>query len=375
MKFKNLLFSTTIFHPLMPTLINSESVLTNNNDNPTNNNKHSYNDIYENYQNFDEENTNTNDLNIKAAYSDTNNNYQARRQLLNSLRAQRKRNYGSTRRRDSNEKDLAKIIQSLKKNNKQTSSKQKSTSSSNPHNNQNTYRRIDEISQLQLMAKNFNNYYKNIHLGSSHESDPCYDERRFPTYCEPDFMALASGRKVVTENSCQTNSQFCEVPQFDENKFYSDEINNNNNNKNNYNFYRYQRSLFNDISIRQCHVCESPSSSSNSQNSDTSVLLTDLKDSHNDKQSSCWRSEPVIDSNHSKKNITLELPLNKLYEVHYVSLEFCTPTPKNMVISKSVDYGRSWEVLHYYSDSCRATFGIDARDPIFGGCFDIYFLS
>ena len=76
----------------------------------------------------------------------------------------------------------------------------------------------------------------------------------------------------------------------------------------------------------------------------------------------CWRSEPVITKSNTLQNITMALPLHKTFEIHYISLQFCTSRPRNLIIHKSQDYGQTWTPYQFYSDSCRARFGIQAKD-------------
>ncbi|XP_076843457.1 netrin-1 [Brachyhypopomus gauderio] len=86
--------------------------------------------------------------------------------------------------------------------------------------------------------------------------------------------------------------------------------------------------------------------------------LTDLHNPHN---LTCWTaSEASADG-----DWTLTVPLGRRFEVTYISLQFCQKvepaTPFSISILKSMDYGRSWRPLQFYSSDCMGKFGLPAQ--------------
>lgn len=89
-----------------------------------------------------------------------------------------------------------------------------------------------------------------------------------------------------------------------------------------------------------------------------SAHLTDLNSAHN---VTCWRSERP---RATPTNVTLTLPLEKKFEVTYVSLKFCGEKPDSLAIYKSGDYGRTWSPFQFYSSQCRRMYGRPSHAPI-----------
>lgn len=46
-------------------------------------------------------------------------------------------------------------------------------------------------------------------------------------------------------------------------------------------------------------------------------------------------------------------------------IEFQSPRPESMIIEKSTDYGRSWDVYQYFSSSCYKTFDKRTDETIY----------
>ena len=98
----------------------------------------------------------------------------------------------------------------------------------------------------------------------------------------------------------------------------------------------------------KCHVCDS----SDPKRAHPTTYMTDLNNPNN---LTCWESNPfALDS----ENVTLTLSLGKKYELTYVSLQFCGGAkPDSLAIYKSMDFGRSWQPLQYYSSHCKKMYG------------------
>ena len=130
-----------------------------------------------------------------------------------------------------------------------------------------------------------------------------------------------------TSDSC-TTSKYCEIPQS-----YSS-----------YSSPNPYESIT--TTHRNCFTCDP-----------NAYPVTHLTDLNNPGNTTCWLSKHVIENNRIN-NVTIHIPLSKSYHIHYISLQFCTSRPKNMVILKSQDHGRTYQPYQYYSDACRSTFGV-----------------
>lgn len=86
--------------------------------------------------------------------------------------------------------------------------------------------------------------------------------------------------------------------------------------------------------------------------------ISTLTDLHNPHNLTCWTA--------SKSSVsvewTLSVPLGRRFEVTYISLQFCQHVqltdPFSISILKSMDSGRSWRPLQYYSSDCMRRFGL-----------------
>ncbi|XP_053551238.1 netrin-3 [Bombina bombina] len=140
--------------------------------------------------------------------------------------------------------------------------------------------------------------------------DPCYDEHGLPRRCVPEFVNAAFGKEVLASSTCGRPA------------------------------------------TRQCDA-------SDPRKVHPPSYLTDLNTAGN---MTCWRSEsfPRL----SPQNVSLTLSLGKKFEVTYVSLQFCSPRPESVAISKSMDYGKNWVPYQYYSSQCRKLFGKPSRASV-----------
>ncbi|TSL41020.1 Protein canopy 4 [Bagarius yarrelli] len=89
--------------------------------------------------------------------------------------------------------------------------------------------------------------------------------------------------------------------------------------------------------------------------------ISTLTDLHNPHNLTCWKAlEGSVTG-----NWTFTVPLGRRFEVTYISLQFCQqvePTnPFSISILKSMDYGRSWRPLQFYSSDCMGKFGLPAQ--------------
>ncbi|XP_061627627.1 netrin-1a isoform X2 [Phyllopteryx taeniolatus] len=157
--------------------------------------------------------------------------------------------------------------------------------------------------------------------------DPCYDEHGTPRRCIPDFVNSAFGKEVKVSGTCgRPAARYCVLSSADK----ADE-----------------RS-------RDCHTCDA----SDPKRNRPPAYLTDLNNPHN---LTCWQSDNFIQY---PQNVTLSLSLGKKFEVTYVSLQFCSPRPESMLISKSMDYGKTWLPFQFYSSQCRKMYNKPNRAAI-----------
>ncbi|XP_038064275.1 netrin-1-like isoform X2 [Patiria miniata] len=160
----------------------------------------------------------------------------------------------------------------------------------------------------------------NMFAAQQNQPDPCYSEPGGqPRRCVPDFVNAAFGVPVEASSTCGTPpSRFCALSSGDEGERQ-----------------------------RNCFVCDA----NQPKRRHPPEFLTDL---HNPNNLTCWQSEPFTSNPH---NVTLHLALEKLYELTYISLEFCSLRPDSLSVLKSQDYGKTWQPYHYYSSQCRKVYG------------------
>jgi netrin 1 len=168
--------------------------------------------------------------------------------------------------------------------------------------------------------------YLAIFADQQPNQDPCYDAEGKPIRCIPDFVNAAFGKKVEATSTCgNPPSRYCHTGTDKEGRL-----------------------------TRNCPICDAKTP----KKSHPPSHLTDLNNPNN---LTCWISEPFVQY---PQNVTLTLSLGKKYELTYVSLQFCSARPDSMGIYKSMDYGKSWIPLQYYSSSCKNVYQKTARIEI-----------
>uniref|UniRef100_A0A673MDS8 Netrin-1-like n=1 Tax=Sinocyclocheilus rhinocerous TaxID=307959 RepID=A0A673MDS8_9TELE len=85
--------------------------------------------------------------------------------------------------------------------------------------------------------------------------------------------------------------------------------------------------------------------------------ISTLTDLHNPHNLTCWTAAEGSGGG----DWTLTVPLGRRFEITYISLQFCQQVESvesySMSILKSMDFGRSWRPLQFYSSDCMGTFG------------------
>ncbi|XP_029441545.1 netrin-5 [Rhinatrema bivittatum] len=171
------------------------------------------------------------------------------------------------------------------------------------------------VSLLGLAARGQRDHADLVFAQRGPPEDSCYDAKQRPRYCIPDFLDLALDQEVLASSTCGTVPQkLCS---------FQDPAN---------------------ITSRRCQVCDQ-------REPRTSYPPAHLTDADT---RTCWRSEGGVKF---PRNVTLTLPLGRRFELVYLSLRFCAPRPESMAVFKSMDYGRSWTPMQYFSAHCRRVYG------------------
>lgn len=105
------------------------------------------------------------------------------------------------------------------------------------------------------------------------------------------------------------------------------------------------------LTSKSCFVCNN----NDPRKRHPVLYLTDLNNPNN---LTCWVSENNMQH---PDNISLVLNIGKKFEITYVSLQFCSARPESMAVYKSVDHGKSWIPLQFYSGNCRKVFGRQSK--------------
>ncbi|XP_055053809.2 netrin-1 isoform X1 [Misgurnus anguillicaudatus] len=89
--------------------------------------------------------------------------------------------------------------------------------------------------------------------------------------------------------------------------------------------------------------------------------ISTLTDLHNPHNLTCWMAA----EGSSGGDWTFTLPLGRRFEITYISLQFCQQVESvesySISILKSMDFGKSWRPLQFYSSDCMGTFGLPAQ--------------
>uniref|UniRef100_A0A8C4Q2E6 Netrin-1 n=1 Tax=Eptatretus burgeri TaxID=7764 RepID=A0A8C4Q2E6_EPTBU len=173
-------------------------------------------------------------------------------------------------------------------------------------------------------------------------ADPCYDERKNPRRCIPDFVNAAFGQAVEASSTCGSPPErVCTPGRSVETTNQSERGAT----------AEAPGSGSDGTRISTCHICNA----GDPRRSHPAAYLTDLNNPHN---LTCWQSSMDRD------NVSLTLSLGKKFEVTYVSLQFCSRRPESMTIYKSADFGKTWVPFQFYSSNCRGVYGRPSKTTV-----------
>lgn len=182
------------------------------------------------------------------------------------------------------------------------------------------------VFSLILMCK-LNNSNAHILQQLRADFDPCYERSSGKSIkCSPKFENIAFDKIVKASSTCGSPGfNYC-VERF---KWKDIEDNNG------------------IVSHLHCSKCDSlfPNSIR------AAKYLTDLEELNR----TCWVSSLI--NNPSNFNISLTISFRKKYELTYISLDFCNyMKPDSFVVLKSMDHGKNWIPLQYYSSDCKKVY-------------------
>ena len=163
----------------------------------------------------------------------------------------------------------------------------------------------------------------------------CYDAsgkaRTCITYPKNAAYEALPGRKIVATNTCGTPpAQFCVIgPQ------------------------------------TKCQIC-------NASDINNSYPPNKMIDLHNPSNPTWWQSQNWWETNQlglstlsSPLTVNVTVSLNKHYLLSGgVYLTFQSVRPKQMVLYRSIDYGKTWKAYQFYSKNCTISYGMQADPPI-----------
>lgn len=159
----------------------------------------------------------------------------------------------------------------------------------------------------------------------------CYDEKGKAQRCVPEFMQVAYLRPVEVTNTCGERgpTEWCRQIKSEQDPDQEGQ--------------------------RVCEICDE-------DHPHPPSFLTDFNDISN---ITWWQSETLYDAPIQFPNsVNLTLRLGKSFDITYVRLRFQSVRPESMAIYKKMrSEDDSWMPFHYFSASCRDTYGV--KDSMF----------
>ena len=170
-----------------------------------------------------------------------------------------------------------------------------------------------------------------LHVIKFCAAPPCYNSAGHPQTCITYPIDAALGRKISATNTCgKTLEKYCYIG-----------------------------------AERACSVCNAL----DPQRSHPASLMVDQ---FNMRNVTWWQSQSWWQTNqeglsrmYRPLTVNVTLSIDKSYLISGgIYVTFNTERPKQMVIERSRDFGKTWEAYQYYAKNCRSAYNMQADPPI-----------
>ena len=158
------------------------------------------------------------------------------------------------------------------------------------------------------------------------EASNCYDYKRKPIRCSPDFINAAYNRTIISTNTCgSVPSEYCVQSNLPTNDFN-------------------EATPYNE----RCHTCDMK----------TKAHPADyMIDHQKDSGLTWWQSDTIEYDIQYPNSVNITIHLGKTFDITYVQIKFYSSRPESFAIYKRTNETTDWIPYQYYSASCEETYG------------------
>lgn len=176
---------------------------------------------------------------------------------------------------------------------------------------------------------------------------PCYDNSGLAVFCEPEFANIAQQfrSKLIANSTCGSALQeekVCPIFFTAPGSTSSDDS-----------------SSASTFSKSECELCDARSVVEDRQHPIDHITKSQIGDYFNNEL--CWMSQPG-----ETKPVMVEINFEKLMEALYIVLRFCNEPATDITIYKTEDSGSHWYPIHYITEDCIGSKGIDPNGEVSG---------